>query len=259
MPFVGALAWLVLCWLSVWIVDLRPDTGLASLLFPRFAGPEFPFLWIHLFEEASLTEQLQWLALLGGVGVALLGAYQSRHSRAELLTFLMFSLGLTLLYLEDAHNIRHVFSAWAGPKFFGVETSSGMEWRRSTLRMVLEMAVYLLLATVMLGALVLVRRAGASRCIWIWFVMAYSVYGVAALASVTRNWGDWYARLGAILYDRLSAEGSTSYHGNVIVYSNDPIGFWFLDLLFEESLELVGAAMLTSVLLWLRRDWRLSP
>ena len=202
-----------------------------------------PMLWLILFGEASLTENLQWFSLLLAAFFAGLVAVQSKQARLAA-TILCF--GLLWMYAEDCSNVRHVTSAWLGELWLGYDTVS-LEWRRSRARTMIELTIYAGMAAVMAVAYWLVwTRKLLSQPAFIIFTGGYLLYGVAAFGSASRNIGNWYANLGDVLFDTLARKHTLLWRGQDIVHYQDPLGFWWMDYLLEESLELLAASLLVA-------------
>ena len=81
-----------------------------------------------------------------------------------------------------------------------------------------------------------------------YLVAGYIFYGIAAVCSATRNIGNWYAVVGEMVLDSITTGAEISWSGGSVIYFRDPLGFWFMDYVVEESLELLGAAFLASAI-----------
>ena len=81
--------------------------------------------------------------------------------------------------------------------------------------------------------------------------IGYFFYGMAVAASGTRFIGEWYVNVGNLIYEFMLAQAK-----NDILYAsgdNLPMGFWLMDFMVEESLELIGAGALLSATVAYRR------
>ena len=210
---------------------------------------ETPIFWLHMFREGSLTENLQWAFLGAAVFLtAIIGIIQFKATRKVPWVWILLLIGLYVMFLEDIENIRHTTSAMIGSTYFGFDTST-MEWRTSSVRSAIEIAFYFILGSIMVTALVYILKDQGSRLLGKkFFLTGYFFYGTAAVFSATRNVGDWYAVVGAKAIDFVSRGAEISLPGDSYVYGRDPLGFWFMDFVVEESLEFIGAAFLLAAL-----------
>ncbi|MCC5827328.1 hypothetical protein [Alkalimonas sp.] len=155
------------------------------------------------------------------------------------------------MYAEDCFNVRHVTSAWLGEYVLGYDVTS-MEWRRSLSRTVIELAIYVAMAAVMAVAyLIIWRQRLLSKWQMTFFTGGYLFYGIATFASASRNIGDWYAKVGTWLFEHLAAAYSLPWQGSDIIHYQDPLGFWWMDYVIEESVELLAASLLASAGIYL--------
>ena len=206
--------------------------------------------WLQINREAGLTENLQWLFLFISFCAALAVIYLQRGSwTLERLGVLFLSIGLAIMFLEDVFNVRHALS-WYISSFFYDGLVGSYEWRTSAFRSVIEIAFYAFLGSIMVAAFYfLYFRSKISSRTRILLIGGYLIYGVASFASATRNIGDWYAKLGKAILDPLLKNRNVSWDADSIIFFSDPVSFWFMDLLVEESLELLGSALLLSAIL----------
>jgi len=81
-----------------------------------------------------------------------------------------------------------------------------------------------------------------------YLVIGYLSYGVAAIASASRLIGSWYEVIGGSLVQTLFP-----HMADVAFAELGPgaVGYFLMDYLLEESLELLGAATLSTALLLL--------
>jgi len=70
-----------------------------------------------------------------------------------------------------------------------------------------------------------------------YLVVGYLFYGIAAIFSATRNIA---AVVGGRILDVITSSAELNWSGDSLVYYQDPLGFWFMDFVVEESLELWG-------------------
>ncbi len=74
------------------------------------------------------------------------------------------------------------------------------------------------------------------------FLSGYFFYGLAAFASASRHIGNWYAVVGTKILDFIIS-------GRELSWSASSLGFFFMDLVVEESMELMGATFLLAAVL----------
>ena len=86
--------------------------------------------------------------------------------------------------------------------------------------------------------------------------MGFIVYGLAAIFSATRDIAHWYQRVGDNIYYRIIDFGNENLiqltqELNISLTRNGDrgIGWYFMDLVIEESMELIGAAALLSAVI----------
>lgn len=208
-------------------------------------GYEIPLFWLHMFREASLTENIQW-AFLGAsvILTAIIGIIQFKSTRKAPWVWILLLIGLYIMFLEDVINIRHTVSAMIGSTYFDYDTST-MEWRISFVRSIVEIIFYFMLGGMMVAALFFILKDQTIRALGkIYFLAGYFLYGLAAVFSATRNIKDWYAVVGGKIIDFIYRGSEAVLTGDSIIYGRDPLGFWFMDFVVEESLELLGATFL---------------
>lgn len=238
--------YLLAAWLAVYLIDFHGKDLPIHYIWPdSVRDKSMGFLWAELFGEGSPTELLQWAFLAMAFVFSLWCAAHARAGR-ERLGWLLFSLGACWMFLEDKLNVRHLTTAFVGEHLLGFEVPS-LEFRRSLERSLIEIGIYSVMGMIMLSALYLLwsfaTQSGRAR--WL-LIVGYFSYVLAASASATRNLGDWYANLGNWLFWKVAATGSVEPSLNGLAFLDDPVGFWFMDFLFEESIELVGACALAS-------------
>ncbi len=229
-----ALAYLGLAWLISYLGDVHNFLGLTDRLINR--GAERPFMWYYLFMEGSPTEWLQWCylgatVLMSGI---LGGQLAAKRQWLPARFFTLLGVGTTIMLMEDAGNLRHQIKYYIR-LIFGDTMRLGIA---------VELVFYGLLGLFLLY--ILVRYA---RVIWQqrttrrFLLFGYGAYALAALASATRHIADWYDHFGnwllqiAGLYELMNAR---------FIPTNvpRPIGFYIMDFLVEESIELMAASAL---------------
>lgn len=235
-----------------WLVALVVTTGYLAAAWivvfffeiyqrePRWCPSFVNFNYYLFFREGSFTEVLQYVTLLLSA-VMVAGILAHRYQRGELLSagWALLLLGLVLLYIEDAHNTRHMLTALAG-----VDRGAPLA------QAAIELGYYALLGGVMMGGLWWILKEARSPRVGITlFLVAYPTYGAIALASATRHIGEWYRQVGSWLLghfpERIFLPGVETAFALC-----DPIdAFLFMDGMVEESIELLAAALLLAAVL----------
>jgi len=239
------LLYLVYAWLAVYLYDFRQyQIPWLPAWSEGMAHNDYPALWFLVFGEASTTEILQWLCLLVSEVIILLSLIHRWSDRPAVLTMAIFAVGLFWMYLEDIANLRHLVSSLVSVYHPGYEAGSE-EWRQSTMRSLVELSIYSLMAFLMVLSYLLIRKQGLTTRVGMrWLTAAYLTYGVVAFASASRHLGSWYAEVGGRLYSWIAELHESSVGGWDIVIQGNPLGYWFMDYVIEESVELLAAAML---------------
>jgi hypothetical protein len=206
----------------------------------EIAGPQPTPLWVLLFND-GLIEWLQWFLLPTGVFASgfLVSRLLESGDRGAANFFLFFGIGLALMLVEDAGDIRHAIRSLVhlsiGDRIFGVQTG-----------LVVEVPYFLLLAAVPLYAL-----ARFGRHIWQdrrtrrYLIAGYGLYAVAAGASAFRILGNFYIVIGRWVDNSLFGGRFAIPQGRTQEYAH----FYLVDGPIEESIELIAAACLLGVTL----------
>ncbi len=232
--FGSVLAYLFIAWLISYLGDVHNFLGLTDRLVNR--GAERPFMWYYLFMEGSPTEMMQWLYLSATAVVSALLAGKLYAARYQLPArfFLLFSSGVAIMLMEDAGNLRHQI------KYF-VRLALG---DTMAVGIAVELVFFGFLGLFMLYILL---RYG--RYIWHerttrgFLLVGYFSYAAATLASGTRHFADWYDHAGNWL---LQVFGLYEPFNAIFVPTDvgRPIGFYVMDFLIEESVELLAVGAL---------------
>ena len=216
---------------------------------------------IYLFQEAGPVEQIQFGLLFAASGLSLLllvTGIERNAERALILGLGFLTLGLVLMYINDAHNFRHWMTREAATWFYGPIFE-----KRNALRIFLELGFYAFLASFMVAFAVLYwpQRRRFLTAHWV-LVSAYVCYFVASVASATRYIGSWYDRAGGVLVGFLPKHVRWEM-SRLPIIPEYPYYFWLMDWIIEETIEYVGALcfvvgllLLLSELLSMKKSYR---
>lgn len=196
--------------------------------------------WRLLFNDRPV-EWLAWLVLaLAATASGFLGGrlYGGEYDGAGKF-FLWLSVGLALMLVEDAGDIRHVISS-------EVERLYGSEVLGLPYRVVSDAPYFTALAAVPVYAVV---RYG--RHIWQatsarrYLIGGVSLYAIAAIGSAVRHLNDLYIRVGAQVDAWLFGGRFPIPEG----MDQERAHFFVIDSVVEESVELLAVTLLLATVL----------
>ncbi len=217
------------------------------------AGDEYrSFFWWHWFSE-PVENPIQWFLLALGMSAFALGAgaaYEREDSQGFRFALFM-SIGLALMFIEDAadprHRIRMDLESYFGSGSYGV------------LGTAIELIYFALLGGLLLYAFFRFRQAfwphdKARR----YLIRGFAFYGIAvssswlgsAFRSVTSGMADLYSVTGELFVAILFFDGGKTeqLYWELDAQTQEilgrPLSFYFMDRVWEESFELLGAAAL---------------
>jgi hypothetical protein len=235
----AVLGCLVLAHLTIIVIDVVNVGAVGDSIRERGASAA----WVHLFGEANPIEWLQW-ALIGTLIVV--SAQQSGQSdalsdRSGRIFWLLIAVGATMMLMEDAGNVRHRLVVWA--------EMTGVIDAESRMNLLVEAVWFAGIAAVFAwAALRHARQVQFPKRALAYGFFGVAFYAVAVLSSATRDLGDWYERAGA-------AVSSYIYGGNLALptdWATAEAHHFFMDYVYEESLELFGAGFLLAASLAFR-------
>ena len=235
--------YLVAAWSAFVLVDVLNYAGLRDSLVAT--GLQMPATWPHLFREGGPTEMLQWLCLGGASVLAAIAAGELRSQKQFLagarVFWILMSIALMLLLIEDAGNPRHFIR----DRVFELTGSQAA-------RLAVESLIFMILAGLPLYALLRYRREvirfGSAK----WYLLCgFLCYGVAGAGSATRY--AWYEEAGARFHTVLAPGLLELEHP---YFTEVGMEFFLMDWLFEESIELLGAAFFACAALAFVRELR---
>jgi hypothetical protein len=113
----GTSAYIFLSFLVFYLVDLRNAFGLRDILLDTsgvyFYFTYVPFFFQHYGRDGGFAEVAQWILLAGTIILA--AFYAGKFSGVQKLVsrfWMVMALGFTLMLLEDAGEIRHLFMSY---------------------------------------------------------------------------------------------------------------------------------------------------
>ncbi|MCH8550280.1 MAG: hypothetical protein LAT80_15525 [Balneolaceae bacterium] len=243
--WVFAFGYLLVIYFLSWLIDFK-EIELIGI--SEWVSYQYPNLfWIHVFREGSITENLQWL-FLGFTALSLL-LLVATFKETAIRGYFALLFGTVLMFIEDKYNVRHKLNDRIGALIHG-ENVNLYEWKTSIYGASVEMIFYALLGTIMLYAFYSIYvKSEISQQSKKYLLAGYIFYFIASFGSATRNLFDWYAHVGGAILNLLTSFKDLTWSGDSMIYYRDPLGFWFMDFVIEESLELMGATFLLSSVL----------
>ena len=210
------------------------------------------FFWFHWFEK-PIENPLQWIFL--GLTIAAFmmtaGAAYQRDDTPTLEFSILISAGMTLMLIEDVADPRHSLRTDLG-NIFG-------EGGYGYVGTFVELGYFGFIGAVMLLALLVHRKAYWSfPRVRRFLLTGYVFYALAvgsswvgsAFRSVRTDSEDIYTTVGQVICDFLFLDGAQTeeqyLHMQSLLHElhGEPMGFYFMDRVYEESLELIGASAL---------------
>ena len=209
---------------------------------------DVPYFWFHWY-VIPFEIPIQWYLL----GITLIvfvinaGVAHERHNRKVFGFWLLLSIGLVLMIVEDAGNVRHEFR-WM------LESVAGEE-QYGLLGTTFELFYFAVIGFIMVYALFAYRQA-----YWDhyqtrnYLFTGYVFYGLGVSSSFLGSAYEsvvgfsLYEKTGDFFISRFFIRDEITALANEIALENfEDISFMFMDKVYEESLELIGAgALLTA-------------
>lgn len=249
----AATAAFVVLSLAATIADGRGWIELGEWL---FGDQEISVFWYYWY-STPVELPMQWLSLVAAIIVFVAAArIAGRLGDDEVCRFgRWMGLGVGLMLLEDAFDIRHRLRYFLN-RFDGEVPFNGY----GVLTSFVELAYFGLLAAVLVVVYVRYRSVIWSRTrLALYLTSAYLLYGVAvgsswagaAFRSVIEG-DQLYARVGDRVVTLLDIGPED---GGLEAGTDFSVGFWFMDRVYEESIELLGAAALLTAGLMLYGEY----
>lgn len=244
-----AVLWVAAAWAAVYLIDARDLLGWREALFaysPDFAGT-VPMMRFQLF-TGRFTEWLQWVILaMAVVATGTISGRLRQHGDVKGARFwLLLAIGLGLMLVEDAGDVRQDLRPYVAFVVSGQAdgASDTLVGRLADLGFFAVIAFFPLYA-ILAHWRVPLRYAGAG----IYLVLGFVAYAATQFGTAVSQINDSYARLGRWLH-------ATVFHNGLL----QPVGldrqrmhFELVDGPVEESVEILGAALLLAATLAFRR------
>lgn len=236
-----AMLFLLFSFLAFILIDFFNFLDIQNRLIQKL---DIPYFWYHWF-LIPLEVPLQWYILGAALGFFMLiaGTFHERRERNAYAFWLIIGIGVILMFVEDAGDVRHAFRHY-------VEKLSG-ETTYGFMGSTFELFYFAVIAGIITYALVRYREVWLKEKITKkYFTIAYIFYGLSVGFSFL---GAAYSSvMGFSLYDLsgnyfmellfINDEESRLIYEHAKTFAR--IDFCLMDMLVEESLEFVGAAAL---------------
>ncbi len=246
-----AIIYLILAWGFSYFIDVHNFLGFRDKLFSE--GMDVQLLWYYLFHDGFITEWLQWI-FLGGTALVsshIGGRLVSLGNREPATFWILLSAAAVLMFIEDAFNARHYIA-------FFTQVIFDAEGFTNPVKTITHLIYFVFLASIPMYALLRFWRyiwASASTSYYI--AIGFITYGMAAFASGTRDIMNWYSVVGESINGIIASGIMSNYF--VQTEPTRPLGFYLMDSVVEESIELIAAAALLAAAFAYLQDLNSSP
>ncbi len=241
------ILFLITIYILIWLIDFKQVyvPGLTEWK-DQFPAPIF---WLQVFREQGIVENLQWLFLAFSTILTVMMAIIENNKRKKyVIGWLTLSFGLFIMFLEDTVNLRHKLNRFLAENLhFG--PGSLNEWAGSIYGISVEITVYTLLGLLMLNSFYRLYFSALNIVAKKYMLAGFIFYGIASIASATRNIGDWYIKIGTIFLDYILKSKELTWASDSVLFMRAPLSFYFIDNVIEESFELIGATLLLCMIL----------
>ncbi len=263
--FIFSIALAVLSFLLFYLIDLRNFLGLRDVLINTQSSYFFfsyrPFFFQHWGRNSGFAELFQW-GFLGSSAIiaAFISGREMLKNKRLGMFWILLSSAFVLMMLEDAGNIRHTLMSYV--QAIAVEPDQGI------FGTTFEFLYFAFLGGLPLFALIkywkeLKNFSNTKKYMVIGFAFYAIASGLSFVGTAFEGMIDKniYELFGDLLYNLSLSIGDANlsyFWANWSNHnSNFQIGFYILDSLIEENLELIGGgAILASILFFLRDSKR---
>ncbi len=233
----AVVGWLVFAWGVFIAIDIGQLFG-AELNRPawRLLFNDYPVEWSAWFVLAFATVSAAFLA----------GMLRMLERPGAAKFFFWLAVGLGLMLIEDAGDIRHTISG-------EVQRVAGDEVLGIHYRVFSDSIYFTLLAAAPVYAVLRYGKYAWQSVRSRWYLLSgVGLYAVAAIGSSVRHLGDFYIKIGAWLDGLVFGGGFPVPDG----MSQERAHFLLVDSVLEESVELLAAALLLAAILAFASDVR---
>ena len=258
---IGSLLFVKLSLLLFYFIDLRNAFGIRDWLFGidrvYFYFTYTPFFFQHYGRNSGFAELLQWSFLATAIALAfyLAGVLRAQHRQLSQLCLLL-GIGFVLMLVEDAGDIRHMLMSY-------VQLAAG-EPDQGVYGTLFEAGYFAILGGIPLYALIRYGKALRTYGKAFWYMVAgFVAYATAASLSfvgtafqmlldrdVYTIMGDGLVRLSYRLGDAALPGLWESWNSGNWLYQ---VGFFLMDSLVEENIEILAGACIVAALLSVRQ------
>lgn len=259
---IGSGVFVTISFVSFYLIDLRNTWGLREWLFSvervYFYFTYTPFFFQHYGRNSGFVEVAQW-ALLGSaiIFTALLAGRFYEQQKALSRFFILMTVAFTLILIEDAGDVRHMMMSY-------VQLAAG-EPDQGVVGTLFEGLYFAILGGIPLYALIRYGRALQTFGKAWWYIIAgFAAHAIAVSLSFIGTAfqmlleRDVYTILGEQLVTFSYRLGTADLPEIWEAWNAEnwilPIGFFLLDSLIEENIELIGNAFLLAglIVIWQR-------
>lgn len=232
------LVLIIIAWSMVLLFDI------SNAFRDTFSEP----VWRYLFNDRPI-EWMQWFVLVFAI---ITSAYLSArlaiaNKKVCSKFFLIFSIGLGLMLIEDAGDIRHVISGEV-QNFADNDHIMGIHYR-----VVSDFPYFALLAAIPLYAII---RYGKET----WentkaktpFILGIILYAIAAIGSGLRHFNNLYINIGSWIDENILNE---NFKG-IASLSQDRNHFLLVDSILEETIELLAITLIFVAILIFVKEFK---
>ena len=257
----AALVFVGMSFLLFYLIDLRNVFGIRDWLFTvdraYFYFTYTPFFFQHYGRNSGFAELAQWSLLASAIALAFYLAGSVRVQSATLARLsLLLGMGFVLMLFEDAGDVRHVLMSY-------VQLAAG-EPDQGIVGTLFEALYFAVIGGIPLYALIryggTLRQYGRSlHYIIIGFVLyamaaGLSFAGTAFKLLLDRDLytilGDGMVRISFFLGDAALPQLWEEWNAGNWLYQ---VGFFLMDSLVEENIEILAGAFVVAALLTVQR------
>lgn len=240
--FYGVLVFILFSFILTYLIDIVDLFGIKEQMVQNL---EVPYFWHHWF-TTPVEIPLQWilLALTGLFFMLNAGIAYERMDRPTFHFLILLSIGLLLMLIEDAGDVRHAYRRVLGRIVVG-ETSYGY------FGTLFELFYFAFIAVIMVYALWrykdVYRRYNDARK---YLFVGYIFYALGVSASFIGNVSrvligfNVYEAIGGYILKTFFIRDEITELAYDVASKNSRVDYNFMNYAVEESLELIGAGAL---------------